>query len=173
MQTAQDQINKRKPRILSVMKNDNKKILVGKIVAPQGIRGEVRVQTFTEKPSDFQNLAVFGDKIPVGELHFVRVVPNSNVIIAQIDGYNDRNSAETLRGTELFINRDDLPATKNGEYYQADLIGMTVIRDGTELGRVVCFQNFGAGDIMELENGDMVAFRGAIVDMNTKTIKVN
>lgn len=149
-----------------------KHILVGKIVAPQGIRGEVRVQTFTEKPSDFQNLAVFGDKIPVGELHFVRVVPNSNVIIARLDNITDRNAAEMLRGIELFINRDDLPATKSGEYYQADLIGMTVIRGGTELGRVACFQNFGAGDIMELDNGDMVAFRGAIVDMNTKTIKV-
>lgn len=150
----------------------NTRILVGKIVAPQGIRGEVRVQTFTEKPSDFQDLAVFGDRIPAGALQFVRVVPNTNVIIARIDGVADRNAAETLRGTEIFINRDDLPAPRDGEYYQADLIGMTVVRGGVELGRVACFQNFGAGDIMELDGGDMVSFRGASVDFDKKVITV-
>ena len=149
---------------------DNKRILVGKIVAPQGIRGEVRVQTFTAAPSDFKNLAVFGKNIAADTFHFVRGVPNTNVIIARIDGVADRNIAETLRGTEIFVERDSLPATKNGEYYQADLISMMVVRDGVELGRVACFQNFGAGDIMELENGDMVAFRGATVDFNQNKI---
>lgn len=152
--------------------SDNKHILVGKIVAPQGIRGEVRVQTFTEHPSDFENLSVFGDNVLVGAMHFVRAVPNSNVIIARIEGVTDRNAAETLRGTELFINRADLPPAKDGEYYQADLVGMTVIRDGTELGRVACFQNFGAGDIMELDNGDMIAFNEVSVDFEKKTIFV-
>ena len=151
---------------------NNKRILVGKIVAPQGIRGEVRVQTFTAAPADFKNLAVFGDNIDSGAFQFVRAVPNTNVIIARIDGIADRNTAETLRGTELFIDRGALPATKNGEYYQADLVGMMVVRDGVELGRVACFQNFGAGDIMELENGDMVAFRGAIVDFEKNIIYV-
>lgn len=151
---------------------NNKRILVGKIVAPQGIRGEVRVQTFTATPADFKNLAVFGDNIVATAFHFVRSVPNTNVIIARIDGVADRNTAETLRGTELFIDRDNLPATKDGEYYQADLVGMMVVRDGVELGRVECFQNFGAGDIMELDNGDMVAFRGAVVDFEKKMIYV-
>ncbi len=151
---------------------DSKNILVGKIVAPRGIRGEVRVQTFTEKPSDFQKLAVFGDKIPADALHFVWAVPNADVVVMRVDGVCDRNAAKTLRGTELFINRDDLPALRDGEYYQADLIGMMVVRDGAELGRIVCFQNFGAGDIMELDNGDMVSFRGASVDFEKKTITV-
>lgn len=145
---------------------NNKRILVGKIVAPQGIRGEVRVQTFTTTPTDLQKLSVFGDNIAPNAFRFVRAVPNSNVIIARIDGVADRNAAETLRGTELFVNRGELPDAAPGEYYQADLIGMMVVRDGVELGRVECFQNFGAGDIMELDNGDMVAFRGAHVDFN-------
>lgn len=151
------------------MKN-NKHILVGKIVAPQGIRGEVRVQTFTDSPDDMKKLAVFGKNIAADTFHFVRGVPNTNVIIARIDGVTDRNAAETLRGIELFIERDSLPATKTGEYYQTDLIGMMVVRDGVELGRVACFQNFGAGDIMELENGDMVTFRGATVDFDKNII---
>ena len=145
-------------------------ILVGKIVAPQGIRGEVRVQTFTETPIDFQNLAIFGNAIDTKMFHFVRALPNTNVIIARIDGVNDRNNAETLRGTELFVERDSLPPAEPDHYYQADLIGMMVVRDGAELGRVVSFQNFGAGDIMELDNGDMVSFRGAVVDFDKKTI---
>ena len=151
--------------------SDNR-ILVGKIVAPQGIRGEVRVQTFTEKSSDFQKLAVFGDKIPAGALHFVRALPNTNVVIMRVDGFADRTAVESLRGTELFINRDDSPPTKSGEYYQSDLIGMKVVRNGVELGRVVCFQNFGAGDIMELDNGDMVSFIGANVDFEKNVINV-
>lgn len=151
------------------MKN-NKQILVGKIVAPQGIRGEVRVQAFTAAPDDFKKLSVFGNNIDASAFHFVRKVPNTNVIIARIDGITDRNAAETLRGTELFIMRDSLPAAQDGEYYQADLVGMTVVRDGEILGRVVCFQNFGAGDIMELDNGDMISFRGATVDFDSNII---
>lgn len=151
---------------------NNKRILVGKIVAPQGIRGEVRVQTFTTTPGDLKNLPVFGDNVATDAFHFVRALPNTNVVIARIDGVTTRNMAETLRGTEIFINREDLPAVHDGEYYQADLIGMTVVRDGAEIGRVACFQNFGAGDIMELDNGDMVAFRGASVDFNQGKIFV-
>lgn len=154
------------------MKTD-KDILVGKIVAPQGIRGEVRVQTFTDKPSDFKNLAVFSKKFDATAFHFVRPVPNSSVIIARVDGVNDRNAAETLRGTELFISRTDLPDLKtDGEYYQSDLIGFSVVRNGIILGTLVCFQNFGAGDIMELENGDMVSFRGANIDFERGIITV-
>ena len=153
--------------------NTNKRILVGKIVAPQDIRGEVRVQTFTAKPSDFGTIGVFGDNIPQKSFHFVRALPNTNVIIARIDGTDNRNAAEILRGTELFVNRDDLPPTQDGEYYQADLVGMPVIRNNVEIGRIVCFQNFGAGDIMELDNGDMVSFKGAKVDMESKAIFVD
>ena len=153
------------------MDNDSR-ILVGKIVAPQGIRGEVRVQTFTAAPSDFKDLTVFGNGVAPGALHFVRAVPNTNVVIARIDGVGDRNMAESLRGTEIFINRADLPPANPGEYYQADLIGMNVVRDGAVLGRIQCFQNFGAGDIMELSNGDMVSFVGAVVDFENKTVNV-
>lgn len=152
--------------------NNDKNILVGKIVAAQGIRGEFRVQTFTTTPSDFKNLTVFGKDIPEKSFHFVRPVPHSNVIIAHIDGINDRNSAELLRGTELFIERDSLPKTKDGEYYQADLIGFTVVRDGQSVGKIECFQNFGAGDIIETENGNMFSFRGANVDLENKIVTV-
>ena len=97
---------------------DSKNILVGKIVAPQGIRGEVRVQTFTSTPRDFQKLKIKSTRFNDGDFKFVRVVPNSTVIIGKITGIDDRNTAETLRGTELFIERDTLPDLKADEFYQ-------------------------------------------------------
>ena len=150
--------------------NANIKILVGKIVAPQGIRGDVRVQTYSESPMDFQKFKVQSSKFNEKDFKFVRIVPNSNVIIAHINGVDDRNTAETLRGTELFICRDDLPELHGNEYYQSDLIGFSVVRDGEKIGIVAGFQNFGAGDIIELDNGEYVSFIGANVDMENKEI---
>ncbi|MCL2537984.1 MAG: ribosome maturation factor RimM [Alphaproteobacteria bacterium] len=135
--------------------SENNKILVGKIVGAQGLHGEVRVQTYTQNPTDFQNL-----KIENQNLKFIRALPSSSVIIAKIDGINDRNAAESLRNTELFINRDDLPQLANDEYYATDLIGMRV-----GANTVVAVQNYGAGDILELSNGEMVSFAGAKVDL--------
>ena len=151
---------------------DSKHILVGKIVAPQGIRGEVRVQTFTDTPVDFKKLKIKSVRFNDGDFKFVRTVPNSNVIIAKISGTDDRNAAETLRGTELFIERDTLPVLKEDEFYQADLIGFDVVRDDRKIGIVDCFQNYGAGDIIELNNGDMVSFVGAKVDTKNKIIYI-
>ena len=152
--------------------SDSKHILVGKIVAPQGIRGEVRVQSFAEKTIDFKNMAVFSNRFGADDFRFVRVVPNSNVVIAKIRGVDDRNMAETLRGTELFVARDALPELSDDEFYQADLIGFDVIRDGKKIGVVDCFQNYGAGDIIELDNGQMVSFGGAKVDLEKKQVVV-
>ncbi len=151
---------------------EQKQILIGKIVAPQGIRGEVRVQSFAEKTTDFQKLVVKSSKFNSGDFKFVRVVPNSNVVIAKINGIDDRNAAEALRGTELFVERDALPDLGENEYYQADLIGFDVLRNGRKIGVVDCFQNYGAGDIIELDNGEMVSFIGADVDVKNKVIIV-
>ena len=149
---------------------DLKRILVGKIVAPQGIRGEVRVQTFTATPTDFQKLNIKSSRFNDGDFKFVRAVPNSTVIIAKIRGIDDRNGAEALRNTELYIERDTLPDLKENEFYQADLIGFDVVRDDKKIGIVDCFQNYGAGDIIELDNGDMISFIGAKVDIVNKVI---
>lgn len=143
------------------------KILVGKIVAPQGIRGEVRVHTFTTTPADFKALRILD--VP---LRFVRAA-GADIAICRVDGVKDRNAAEALRGTELFISRDALPDLDKDEYYQADLIGFEVVRDGVKIGIVSGFQNFGAGDIIELDNGDMLSFVGADVNLSAKTIIVD
>lgn len=152
--------------------NNDKKILVGKIVAFQGVRGDVRIQAYTATPSDLRDMQIESSQFKPDDFRFVRALPNSNVIIAHIRGFEDRTSAEVLRGTELFVNRESLPKLKDGEYYQTDLIGFSVIRDEKTIGKIDGFQNFGAGDIMELDNGEMVAFRGVTVDFENKTIVV-
>ena len=152
--------------------NNDKKILVGKIVAFQGVRGDVRIQAYTATPSDLRNMQIESSQFKPEDFRFIRALPNSNVIIAHIRGFEDRTSAEVLRGTELFINRESLPNLKDGEYYQTDLIGFNVVRDGKTIGKVDGFQNFGAGDIIELDNGEMVAFHGATVDFENKSIVV-
>jgi len=151
----------------------DKTILVGKIVAPQGIRGEVRVQTYTATPEDFKKFKVQSAKFNSDDFKFVRRLnPNSDVIIARVAGYDNRTAAETLRNTELFIARDALPELGANEYYQADLIGFDVVRGDETIGRIVCFQNFGAGDIMELDTGEMVSFIGATVDFDNKFVRI-
>ncbi|MFQ6739321.1 MAG: ribosome maturation factor RimM, partial [Alphaproteobacteria bacterium] len=78
--------------------NTNKVILVGKIVAPQGVHGEVRVQTYSEHPDDFKNFQVLSDKFESGQFHFIRPLnPTSTVVVAHIDGINNRHDAESLR----------------------------------------------------------------------------
>ncbi|MCL1892287.1 MAG: ribosome maturation factor RimM [Alphaproteobacteria bacterium] len=141
---------------------ETNKILVGKIVGAQGLRGEVRVHTYTENPLDFRDLR-FADY----DLKLVRTLPNSSIIIMKIDGVNDRNAAEALRGTELFIDRAALPVLPDGEFYYADLIGMMVGDN-----KVVAVHNFGAGDILELANGEMMSFDGAKVDLTNRKIQI-
>lgn len=143
--------------------SETNKILIGKIVAAQGIRGELRVQTYTESPVDLKNLNIIFDK----KLNFIRAMGN-DIAIIKIDGIDNRSDAEKLRGMELFIDRDALPATAADEFYQADLIGMDVIG----YGRVAAVHNFGAGDILELDDEQMILFAGADVDLKNRTIKI-
>ena len=153
--------------------SDTPKILVGKIVAAQGLSGEVRVQTFTESPDDFQKLRVQSSKFQCGDLKFVRRLnPTSDVIIAKISGVTNRTVAEELRETELYVTRDALPSLTDGEYYHTDLIGMIVETDNEPIGMVVAIHNFGAGDIIELDSGEMISFVGADVDIENKKIKI-
>lgn len=142
------------------------KLLVGKIVAAQGLRGEVRVQAYTESPADLRDLAVDAETASL-RIKFVRALPNSSIAIMKIDGVGDRTAAEKLRGTQLYADRGALPALADGEYYIADLVGMAVG------GRTVAaVHNFGAGDILELDDGEMVSFAGAKVDAEKREIKL-
>lgn len=130
----------------------DRRILVGEITGAHGIRGDVLVRSYTETPDA---IAAYGPLTDASgkksySLRVVRVT--SKGIVARVAGVEDRNGAEPLRGTKLYIERSKLPETGETEFYHADLIGLrAVAADGSALGKIVSVQNFGAGDLLELK----------------------
>lgn len=136
--------------------SDPNLVLMGRIGAAHGIKGEVRITSYTEDPLD---IAAYGPLItsrPERELTISDVRQAKNVVIARIRGVDDRAAAEKLNGTELFVPRDRLPpAEGEDEFYHADLIGLEARRmDGTVLGEVVSIPNYGAGDLIQVRNAE-------------------
>ena len=131
---------------------DSPLILLGHISTAQGIRGEVVVKSHTEDPAD---IAAYGPLTDITgtmfyELTVVRVVKKG--LIARVKGVSGRSAAEALRGAELYIARDRLPEPDDDEHYHADLVGLeAVTAQGTIVGEVVSIQNFGAGDLIEIQ----------------------
>lgn len=120
------------------------------IVGVKGLKGEVRLKSFTEAPED---VAAYGRlRTKDGRTFAVSVVNVlEDVVIARIDGIADRAAAEALKGLELFVDRAVLPQTDDGTYYHADLIGLAVeTTEGETVGKVSAFHNFGGGDVMEV-----------------------
>jgi 16S rRNA processing protein RimM len=129
----------------------DKQILLGRIIGPHGVKGEVKIKSFTADPLD---VASYGSvAAPDGRrFKLLRTRLQGDVVIAAIKGIADRNTAETLKGVELSVARDDLPETGDDEFYQADLIGVAVYDEGGDkVGEVAGFQHFGAGDLLEIK----------------------
>lgn len=127
---------------------------LGVIVGAKGLKGEVRIKSFTEDPADVgaYGPVAMGD----GRKFDVTVAGGGKegVVIAKLSGVVDRTQAEALKGAELFVARTALPAPKDGEFYHADLIGAVVtLTSGEVLGTVSGLHNFGGGDMMEVGEG--------------------
>jgi 16S rRNA processing protein RimM len=115
------------------------------VVGAHGIAGEVRLKVFAD---DLAGYATFNG----GALTLKSARAGSNGTIARFAEVPDRNAAEALRGTELAVPRSALPPLGEDEYYHADLIGLAAVSsDGAALGRVVAVDNFGAGDVIEIQ----------------------
>lgn len=118
------------------------------IIGAHGVTGEVRLKLFAESVDSLRAHKAFND----GSLTLKSVRDGPNGAIACFAEITDRNAAEKLRGTELTVPRDVLPPLAEGEYYHADLIGLPAVStEGEALGVVVAVENFGAGDILEIE----------------------
>jgi 16S rRNA processing protein RimM len=146
----------------------DKRICVGVITGAHGVRGAVRLKSFTAEP---ENVAGYGPlEDERGERRFaLRVISSAKgVLIAAIPGIDDRDRAEALRGLRLYLPRSALPPTEEEEYYHADLIGLdAALPDGTPIGTVRAVHDFGAGDTLEIERPEgqpvMVPFTRAVV----------
>lgn len=132
-------------------KKNEELVQLAVIGAAQGLRGEVRVKTFTGDP------LALGDYGPLlagdgRSFTVLDVRPVKNVVVARFAEVKDRSAAEALNGTELFVARSALPADLDEEeYYHADLIGLSVVDEtGAKIGKVKALHNFGAGDILEV-----------------------
>ncbi|RUT30036.1 ribosome maturation factor RimM [Arsenicitalea aurantiaca] len=127
-------------------------IVLGRIGAAHGIKGEIRIQSFTEDPlaiASYGPLATSRRGLTI-TIRSARVA--GNVVVCRIEGVADRNAAETLNGLDLMIDRSLLPPLEaEDDFYHADLVGLAVRgSDGTVLGSVIAVQNFGADDLLEI-----------------------
>ena len=148
---------------------DNQVVLAA-VAGAHGVGGEVRLKAFAESVDSLKRhkrLFVDGER----PLTLVSLRGGGNGAIARFAEVADRNDAEALRGKLLSVPRTELPPLDEGEYYHADLIGLPCETEAGELlGRVVAVENFGAGDLLEIEKPDgkksLIPFRDGIAELD-------
>jgi 16S rRNA processing protein RimM len=147
---------------------NTKPITLAVIIGAHGVMGEVRLKLFADGVESVKAHPSFND----GKLTLKSIRAGNN-IIARFAEITDRNAAEAARGTELTVPREALPPLTEGEYYHADIIGLACISEsGEALGTCVAIENFGAGDVIEIERPttkrfmvpvSAVAFEGQLI----------
>ena len=126
-------------------------ICVARIGAAHGVRGAVKLWTFTEDPLAVKHYGPLMTKDGARQFEVTHAREAKDHLVATLKGIATREDAERLNGIELYVPRDRLPATDDDEYYHADLIGLAAVNAADEpLGRVIAIHNFGAGDIIEI-----------------------
>ncbi len=163
------------------MTEKTSRILLGRIAAAHGVRGDVLIESYAGRPQD---IAAYGplqseDGTRRMEIRIVRVTPKG--VVANIAGVSDRTAAEALKGFPLYVERDRLPATGEDEFYRADLVGLRAEdAEGRPIGTIVAAVNYGAGDLLELRlegtrKTELIPFTEAfvpLVDMAGKRVVV-
>ncbi len=127
------------------------RICVARIGAAHGVRGAVKLWTFTEDPLAVKRYGPLSTKDGTRQFEVTSAREAKGHLVATLKDVTTREEAERLNGIELYVARDKLPATDDDEYYHADLIGLAAVTTtGEPLGRVIAIHNFGAGDIIEI-----------------------
>jgi 16S rRNA processing protein RimM len=153
-----------------------RRIALAAVAGAHGVKGEVRLKLFSDNA---KNLSVH-EKLYVGnaERRLLSVRDSGKTAVARIEGVNDRSAAEALRGSLVEVDRSALPPLQKGEYYHADLIGMPVVDgQGKTIGTVVAVENYGAGDLLEVEldggKTSLIPFKPGIADPEDRRIVVD
>ncbi len=130
-------------------------VLLAAVIGAQGLKGEVKAKIFTATPDALPRYGALHDATGrTYEITAFRLGKPGEAVIA-FKGVTDRNAAEALKGTELFLARDRLPATDSEEFYHADLLGLEAFDSEARLvGKVAAIHNFGAGDVIEITRAD-------------------
>ena len=146
---------------------EDKRVALAAVAGAHGIKGEVRLKLFTD---GIETLKGAETLFVGGTPRKIAVRQGGKVAIAKIDGVADRNAAEALRGTLIEIDREALPPLEEGEYYHADLIGLTCFsKEDETIGSVVGVENYGAGDLLDIElvsgKRALIPYKDGIADM--------
>jgi 16S rRNA processing protein RimM len=145
-----------------------RRIALAAVAGAHGVKGELRLKLFSESAASLsahQKLYVGG-----AERRLLSVRDGGKAAVARFEGIADRSAAEALRGSLVEVDRSALPPLEEGEYYHADLIGLAALdREGTQLGTIVAVENYGAGDLLEIELDDgkrsLIPFKAGIADL--------
>jgi 16S rRNA processing protein RimM len=154
----------------------DKRVALAAVAGAHGVKGELRLKLFADSADSLarhSHLYVGGRELILRD-----VKDGGKTAIARFEGVSDRSAAEALRGQLIEIDRDKLPPLEEGEYYHADLIGLSCVDDsGNPLGKVVAVENFGAGDLLEVErsNGQrsLIPFREPIARQDGERIVID
>jgi 16S rRNA processing protein RimM len=145
-----------------------KRIALAAVAGAHGVRGELRLKLFTDS---IDNLARH-KSVYVGDVErkLDALRAGSSGAIARLSGIADRSAAEALRGLLVEVDRSALPPLEEGEYYHADLIGIECVDGaGNAVGAVVAVENYGAGDLLEIETAEgkraLIPFKPGIADI--------
>ena len=148
------------------MADATRPVTLAAIAGAHGVRGEVRLKLFGEGAEALRAFSVFD--AGGAELTLKSVRPANQGAVASFAEVNDRSAAEALRGTVLTVPRSALAPLGDGEYYHHDLIGLPCVSTaGAAIGHVAAVENFGAGDILEIEKPDGKRF---MIPMNAQAV---
>jgi 16S rRNA processing protein RimM len=146
------------------------RILVGAVAGAHGVRGQVRIKSFTADPAAVAAYGPLTDESGLRRFDVTVTGAAKGGVIARIDGIGDRTAAEALRGLRLYVARAALPPPAADEYYRADLVGLRVeLADGSAFGRITDVQNYGAGDVLEIKRAgggtELLPFTARVVPL--------
>ena len=144
------------------------RIALAAVAGAHGVKGELRLKLFSdsiESLSRHENLLVGG-----ASRRLLAIRDSGKTAVARFEGISDRSAAEALRGSLVEVDRSRLPPLEQGEYYHADLIGLSAVDgEGNDVGTVVSVENYGAGDLLEIEDAagkrSLIPFRDGIADL--------
>ena len=142
---------------------------MAEVVGVHGVKGMLKIKVFSDAPEKLMDYMPLCDAAGKKKFAFLTFQPHKNIYLVTLDGIRDRDAAEKLRGTKLYVPREQLPKIKDkNTYYHSDLIGLAA-KDaaGVGIGKIIQVANFGAGDLLEIKplNGASyyVPFTKAIV----------
>jgi 16S rRNA processing protein RimM len=159
-----------------MMNGGERRIALAAVAGAHGIRGELRLKLFSDSIDSLSRQK----KVYVGgvERRIVAVREAGKMAVIRCEGIADRSAAEGLRGSLIEVHRSALPSLEEGEYYHADLLGLPAFdAEGEPVGRVVAVENYGAGDLLEIEKRDgkrsLIPFRAGIADLQGERIVID